>query len=59
MTILFLLIAIAVIWKVLPAVFEFIIGMFIFQLIWQVIKFIAKAGVVLLLLALVFYFICR
>lgn len=59
MTILFLLIAIAVAWKLLPAIFEFIIGMFIVQLIWQVIKFIFKAGAVLLLLGIVFYFICR
>jgi len=57
MSILFLLILIAIIWKVLPAVFEFIIGMFIFQLIWKLIKFMFKAGVVFLLIAIVLYFL--
>ena len=57
MSILFLLILIAIIWKVLPSVFEFIIGMFIFQLIWKLIKFMFKAGVVFLLIAIVLYFL--
>jgi len=54
MSILVLLIAIGLIWKFMPSIFEFFLGMFVIQLIWQVLKLVIKialvAGVILLLL---------
>jgi len=59
MTILFLLIAIGLIWKFLPSVFEFILGMFVIQLIWQIIKLVFKIGLIGGLILLVLYMIVK
>jgi hypothetical protein len=59
MTILFFLIAIGLVWKFIPALFEFILGMFVIQLIWQVIKLIFKFGFILILILGILYFIVK
>jgi len=59
MSILLFLIAIGLAWKFLPSLFEFILGMFVIQLIWQVIKLIFKFGFILILILGVLYFIVR
>mgnify|MGYP000492068380 CR=1 FL=1 len=59
MSILLFLIAIGLTWKFLPALFEFILGMFVIQLIWQVIKLIFKFGFILILILGILYFIVR
>jgi len=59
MSILLFLIAIGLTWKFLPALFEFILGMFVIQLIWQVIELIFKFGFILILILGILYFIVR
>jgi len=59
MSILVLLIAIGLTWKFLPRVFEFIIGMFIVHLIWQVIKLIFKFALVSTLILLALYWLIK
>jgi hypothetical protein len=59
MSILLFLIAIGLTWKFLPALFEFILGMFVIQLIWQVIKLIFKFGFILILILGILYFIVK
>jgi hypothetical protein len=59
MSILLFLIAIGLTWKFVPALFEFILGMFVIQLIWQVIKLIFKFGFILILILGILYFIVR
>jgi hypothetical protein len=59
MSILLFLIAIGLTWKFLPALFEFILGMFVIQLIWQVIKLVFKFGFILILILGILYFIVK
>ncbi len=59
MTILFFLIAIGLAWKFIPALFEFILGMFVIQFIWQIIKLIFKFGFILILILGILYFIVK
>ena len=59
MSILLFLIAIGLTWKFLPALFEFILGMFVIQLIWQIIKLIFKFGFILILILGILYFIVK
>ena len=59
MSILLFLIAIGLAWKFVPALFEFILGMFVIQLIWQIIKLVFKFGFILILILGVLYFIVK
>jgi hypothetical protein len=59
MTYLFLLIAIGLIWKFLPALFEFVIGLFIVHLVWQIIKLLFKIGLIAGLILFVLYMIVK
>jgi len=59
MSILLFLIAIGLTWKFLPALFEFILGMFVIQLIWQIIKLVFKFGFILILILGILYFIVK
>jgi len=59
MTILYFLIAIVLTWKFLPAVFEFIIGLFIVHLIWQIIKLIFKFTLITGLILFILYMIVK
>jgi hypothetical protein len=59
MTYLFLLIAVALTWKFLPAIFEFIIGLFIVHLVWQIIKLLFKIGLIAGLILFVLYMIVK
>jgi hypothetical protein len=57
MTTIFILIAIVLFVKFSKVIFEFIIGMFIAQLIWQVVKFFFKVSIVVFLAGMVLKFI--
>jgi hypothetical protein len=59
MSILLFLIAIGLTWKFIPALFEFILGMFVIQLIWQIIKLVFKFGFILILILGILYFIVK
>jgi hypothetical protein len=59
MSYLFILIAIALTWKFLPAIFEFIIGLFIVHLVWQIIKLIFKFTLITGLILFILYMIVK
>jgi hypothetical protein len=59
MTALYFLIAIALTWKFLPAVFEFIIGLFIVHLVWLIIKLLFKIALISGLILFILYMIIK
>jgi hypothetical protein len=59
MSILLFLIAIGLTWKFLPALFEFVIGLFIVHLIWQIIKLIFKFTLITGLILFILYMIVK
>jgi hypothetical protein len=59
MTALYFLIAIALTWKFLPALFEFIIGLFIVHLVWLIIKLLFKIALISGLILFILYMIIK
>jgi len=51
--------AVIIVWKFVTSIFEFILGMFVIQLIWQVIKLIFKFGFILILILGLLYLIVK
>jgi hypothetical protein len=59
MSILLFLIAIGLTWKFLPALFEFIIGLFIVHLVWLIIKLLFKIALISGLILFILYMIVK